>query len=66
MKFPCWSNLSETAPAVVVRRAFPTAPRAARMGSNIVNLDTAEETRDFADTFRDVWMEHVDHLIAYR
>ena len=34
-----------------------SATRAARMGSNIVSLDTAEETRDFADTFRDVWMD---------
>ena len=34
-----------------------SADRAARMGSNIVSLDTAEETRAFADRFRDVWSE---------
>ncbi len=34
-----------------------SADRAARMGSNIVSLDTAEETRTFADRFRDVWAE---------
>lgn len=32
-----------------------SAERAARMGSNIVSLDTAEETRTFADSFRAVW-----------
>ena len=32
-----------------------SAARAARMGSNIVSLDTAEETREFADSFRDTW-----------
>jgi len=32
-----------------------SAARAARLGSNIVSLDTAEETRDFADSFRGVW-----------
>jgi alkanesulfonate monooxygenase SsuD/methylene tetrahydromethanopterin reductase-like flavin-dependent oxidoreductase (luciferase family) len=34
-----------------------SADRAARMGSNIVSLDTAEETREFADCFRGVWDE---------
>ncbi|MGB0630774.1 MAG: LLM class flavin-dependent oxidoreductase [Alphaproteobacteria bacterium] len=34
-----------------------SAARAARMGSNIVSLDTAEETRTFADSFRDAWSE---------
>ena len=34
-----------------------SADRAARMGSNIVSLDTAEETREFADRFRSVWDE---------
>lgn len=32
-----------------------SAARAARMGSNVVSLDTAEETRSFADSFRDAW-----------
>lgn len=32
-----------------------SAARAARMGSNVVSLDTAEETRTFADSFRDAW-----------
>lgn len=32
-----------------------SAARAARMGSNVVSLDTAEETRGFADSFRDEW-----------
>ena len=32
-----------------------SAARAARMGSNIVSLDTAEETRAFADCFRETW-----------
>lgn len=36
-----------------------SAARAARMGSNVVSLDTAEETRTFADSFRDEWVsEH--------
>ena len=34
-----------------------SADRAARMGSNIVSLDTAEETKEFADRFRGVWNE---------
>ena len=34
-----------------------SAARAARMGSNIVSLDTAERTREFADRFRNVWSE---------
>lgn len=32
-----------------------SAARAARMGSNVVSLDTAEETRSFADSFRSEW-----------
>jgi len=32
-----------------------SAARAARMGSNVVSLDTAEETRSFADSFREAW-----------
>lgn len=32
-----------------------SAARAARMGSHVVSLDTAEETRNFADSFRDAW-----------
>ena len=36
-----------------------SAARAARMGSNIVSLATAEETRTFADRFRETWLaEH--------
>ncbi len=34
-----------------------SAERAARSGSNIVSLDTAEETKTFADRFREVWQE---------
>ena len=34
-----------------------SAERAARMGSHIVSLDSAEETRSFADRFREVWCE---------
>lgn len=34
-----------------------SAERAARTGSNIVSLDTAAETRVFADRFREVWAE---------
>ena len=34
-----------------------SAERAARMGSNIVSLDTAEEMATFANRFRDVWEE---------
>ena len=34
-----------------------SAARAARMGSSIVSLDTAAETRTFADSFRAVWDE---------
>jgi alkanesulfonate monooxygenase SsuD/methylene tetrahydromethanopterin reductase-like flavin-dependent oxidoreductase (luciferase family) len=34
-----------------------SADRAARMGSNIVSLDTAKETKTFADRFREVWDE---------
>jgi len=34
-----------------------SADRAARMGSNIVSLDTAEETRTFANSFRSAWDE---------
>lgn len=34
-----------------------SAERAARMGSNIVSLDTAPETREFTDRFREVWAE---------
>lgn len=34
-----------------------SAARAARMGSHIVSLDTATETRTFADRFREVWAE---------
>ena len=33
-----------------------SAARAAQMGSNIVSLDTAEETSTFADSFRDTWL----------
>ena len=34
-----------------------SAERAACMGSNIVSLDTAAETRAFADRYREVWTE---------
>ena len=34
-----------------------SAARAARLGSHIVSLDTAPETRTFADRFREVWSE---------
>lgn len=34
-----------------------SAARAARMGSNIVSLDDAAQTRTFADAFRTVWAE---------
>ncbi len=34
-----------------------SAARAARNGLNIVSLDTAAETRSFADRFREVWRE---------
>jgi len=34
-----------------------SAARAARLGSSIVSLDTAGETREFADSFRDAWAE---------
>lgn len=34
-----------------------SAERAARMGSNVVSLDTAEITRTLADRFRNVWRE---------
>ena len=34
-----------------------SAARAARKGLNIVSLDTAAETRGFADRFREVWRE---------
>ena len=34
-----------------------SAARAARTGSHIVSLDTAEETRTFADSFRETWDE---------
>jgi len=34
-----------------------SAARAARRGSNIVTLDTVEETRSFADRYREVWRE---------
>lgn len=37
--------------------AVASAERAARMGSYIVSLDTAEETRAFADRYREVWWE---------
>lgn len=38
-----------------------SAERAAQMGSNIVSLDTAEETRLFANCFRTVWKEKQAH-----
>ena len=37
--------------------SMESAERAASMGSNIVSLDTAEETRTFADSFRNEWID---------
>ena len=37
--------------------SMESAKRAANMGSNIVSLDTAEETRTFADSFRNEWTD---------
>jgi alkanesulfonate monooxygenase SsuD/methylene tetrahydromethanopterin reductase-like flavin-dependent oxidoreductase (luciferase family) len=34
-----------------------SAARAARLGSNIVSLDTAQETQTFAERYREVWRE---------
>lgn len=39
-----------------------SAARAARMGSNIVSLDTAEQTRTFADSFRCTWSQEKGSL----
>lgn len=38
-----------------------SAARAARLGSHIVSLDTAAETRTFADRYREVWREVNTH-----
>lgn len=49
---PLWYGVHSTA----------SAKRAVALGSNIVSLDTAEETRSFADSFRSEWMRIHDTL----